>query len=236
MGYHGRLGQPLLDDGPAVRCWSMGTVRAISGERPCFSGPPSGLLESNFKVRKRQRILQSLKLITKDRTALAEAELEYNDNHESLAAYISITMSGNEMQAFFGMSSAVHLIIWTTQPWTMAANKAVAVNPDLWGTSSHCRWVRLRDGIVNDWGSWERVGMGRGCWHMRMCFIWVIYREGRHLQSVLSVLITLNQESDDPNDAISGLSFYHFPLIHDIPTFKTEYRARPDNLKISQIG
>ncbi|KAL1872951.1 isoleucine-tRNA ligase [Diaporthe australafricana] len=71
-------------------------------------------------------------------TALAEAELEYKDNHVSHAAYVTfpVTSSADGEAAFrqllgddfFGQ---LYAVIWTTTPWTLPANKAIAVHDDL---------------------------------------------------------------------------------------------------------
>jgi len=54
------------------------------------------------------------------KTALAEAEIEYHD-HVSPSIYVKMQMK-NEKSIF--------IVIWTTTPWTLPANVAVAVNPD----------------------------------------------------------------------------------------------------------
>lgn len=64
------------------------------------------------------------------RTALAEAELEYHDDHVSLSAMIKLPVDGSfqtETWSFFGASIA----IWTTTPWTLPANMAVAFHRDI---------------------------------------------------------------------------------------------------------
>ena len=63
---------------------------------------------------------------TVEKTALADAEVEYQD-HKSDTIYTSfkVTKSKNEKL----ISSDV--IIWTTTPWTIPANKALAYNPGL---------------------------------------------------------------------------------------------------------
>ncbi|KAL8729910.1 MAG: hypothetical protein Q9181_004846 [Wetmoreana brouardii] len=61
------------------------------------------------------------------RTALAEAELEYRDDHISAAAYVKYPM---ELRVN-GELSKVHALIWTTTPWTLPANQAIAVRSDL---------------------------------------------------------------------------------------------------------
>ncbi|MDD5477123.1 MAG: isoleucine--tRNA ligase [Candidatus Omnitrophica bacterium] len=56
-------------------------------------------------------------------TALAEAEVEYED-HSSPSIYVKFKL--NEHQDFQEDS---FLVIWTTTPWTLLANVAVAVHP-----------------------------------------------------------------------------------------------------------
>ncbi|KAK1985002.1 isoleucyl-tRNA synthetase [Colletotrichum cereale] len=63
------------------------------------------------------------------RTALAEAELEYNENHVSTAAYVRYPIIGGPSLA--GLSGQLYAIIWTTTPWTLPANRAIAVHDDL---------------------------------------------------------------------------------------------------------
>nr|WP_218915370.1 isoleucine--tRNA ligase [Hippea maritima] len=64
------------------------------------------------------------------KTALALAEVEYQDD-ESESIYVRfgfISDLGSEDKRFLG--KAVSAIIWTTTPWTLPANLAVAVNPN----------------------------------------------------------------------------------------------------------
>ncbi|KAM7279806.1 hypothetical protein ACFE04_006940 [Oxalis oulophora] len=68
------------------------------------------------------------------RTALAEAELEYPEGHVSRSIYAIFKMvnashtSSGLLDEFF---PDVCLAIWTTTPWTIPANAAVAVNAKL---------------------------------------------------------------------------------------------------------
>ncbi len=67
-------------------------------------------------------------------TALAEAELEYPEGHTSRSVYAAfpITHAGEaakDILAPFMASLAV--AIWTTTPWTLPGNLAVALNPEL---------------------------------------------------------------------------------------------------------
>ncbi|KAI9726880.1 MAG: isoleucine-tRNA ligase [Chrysothrix sp. TS-e1954] len=66
------------------------------------------------------------------RTALAEAELEYDDEHESLAAFIKFRLV-KLPPALLGLKATepLYALIWTTTPWTLPANKAIAIHSDL---------------------------------------------------------------------------------------------------------
>lgn len=59
-------------------------------------------------------------------TALAEAEIEYAD-HRSPSVYVSFRSVSDHGSVAAGTAVAV----WTTTPWTLPANVAVAVNPEL---------------------------------------------------------------------------------------------------------
>ncbi len=64
------------------------------------------------------------------RTALAEAEVEYHD-HTSHSIYVKFPLDGDPAgldPALAGRS--VSVVIWTTTPWTLPANLAIAVHPD----------------------------------------------------------------------------------------------------------
>ncbi|HIC10154.1 MAG TPA: isoleucine--tRNA ligase [Campylobacterales bacterium] len=61
-----------------------------------------------------------------ERTALAEAEVEYQDK-VSDSIYVAFKLSPkSEEQLGFGGS----IIIWTTTPWTLPANVGIALNPN----------------------------------------------------------------------------------------------------------
>jgi len=60
-------------------------------------------------------------------TALAEAEVEYED-HKTPAIYVKFPLKERlDRDAL----AADYLVIWTTTPWTLPANLAIAVHPDL---------------------------------------------------------------------------------------------------------
>lgn len=58
-------------------------------------------------------------------TALAEAEIEYH-NHKSPSIYVKFPYTPNEKFGTF--DKPVSCVIWTTTPWTLPANLAVALN------------------------------------------------------------------------------------------------------------
>jgi len=61
-----------------------------------------------------------------EKTALAEAEIEYED-HTSTTIYARFPVTHAAHTALEGAS----IIIWTTTPWTMPANRAVAYGDDI---------------------------------------------------------------------------------------------------------
>ncbi|MBN9614854.1 MAG: isoleucine--tRNA ligase [Acidobacteriales bacterium 59-55] len=66
-----------------------------------------------------------------DRTALAEAEVEY-EQHTSPSVYVRYALTSDPAAIDAGLAGEnVFTIIWTTTPWTLPASLAVAFNPDL---------------------------------------------------------------------------------------------------------
>lgn len=63
------------------------------------------------------------------KTALAEAEIEYKDK-KSPSVWVAFTVPAAEA-AKAGLSGHLSVVIWTTTPWTLPANLAVAVHPEL---------------------------------------------------------------------------------------------------------
>ncbi len=63
-------------------------------------------------------------------TALAEAEIEY-DTKKSNSIYVKFPYRGKKEGVFDGYpDKPVYMLIWTTTPWTLPANLAIAINPD----------------------------------------------------------------------------------------------------------
>lgn len=75
---------------------------------------------------------------TQDQTALAEAEVEYED-HTSPSIYVKFPVAGSPASLrsrFSGLTipagvRSISIVIWTTTPWTLPANQAVCLHPDI---------------------------------------------------------------------------------------------------------
>src|SRR5262249_46460247 len=75
------------------------------------------------------RQLKPIHWCISDRTALAEAELEYREESTPSIFVNFECVSG--MPKSWDDGAPWNLMIWTTTPWTLPANVAVAVHPDL---------------------------------------------------------------------------------------------------------
>jgi isoleucyl-tRNA synthetase len=65
----------------------------------------------------------------KDRTALAEAEVEY-ENHASPSIYVRFRLASDPAALDASLAGReVYCLIWTTTPWTIPANLAISFNP-----------------------------------------------------------------------------------------------------------
>ncbi|RJX21205.1 MAG: isoleucine--tRNA ligase [Desulfobulbus sp.] len=63
-------------------------------------------------------------------TALAEAEVEYHD-HTSPSIYVKFPVAGDLGDVIPELAGrSVSVLIWTTTPWTLPANLAIAFHPD----------------------------------------------------------------------------------------------------------
>ncbi|CAA7268378.1 unnamed protein product [Cyclocybe aegerita] len=72
------------------------------------------------------------------RSALAEAELEYKDDHVSHSVYVgfdldvrSLKLSDSVAQEHLNSAPKVQLLVWTTTPWTLTAHMGIAVHRTL---------------------------------------------------------------------------------------------------------
>ena len=74
-----------------------------------------------------------------ERTALAEAEVEYEDK-ESHSIYVAFELS-DEAKAKANISGKAAVVIWTTTPWTLPANTGISLNPNE-------KYVHTTDGYI----------------------------------------------------------------------------------------
>ncbi len=109
---------------------------------------------------------------THSRTALADTELEYRD-HVSRAIYVRFQLVEDKSGAILTQvpqGANVYTIIWTTTPWTIPANLAVAFHPqlDYAIVKSGDNFYVLGDALVKrvmeelDQVGWNVVGKVRG--------------------------------------------------------------------------
>ena len=74
--------------------------------------------------------LRSVYWCIHDQTALAEAEVEY-ENHTSTTVWVKYALKDDPAQIDAALKGKkVYTIIWTTTPWTLPASMAVAFHPD----------------------------------------------------------------------------------------------------------
>ena len=106
-------------------------------ENPYLTMTPdyeAGVLEVFSKLLEKDLVYRDLKPVhwsIENRTALAEAELEYHDR-EDKSVYVLFEIedpSSLPPSLNAGENERVHIVIWTTTPWTLPANLAVAVAP-----------------------------------------------------------------------------------------------------------
>ena len=87
-----------------------------------------------------------------ERTALADAEVEYHD-HVSPTIWVKFPVTeGPDVAAAAPAGGAV--VIWTTTPWTMPGNRAIAYNPDI--AYAAYRVEALEEGLP--FAPWAKVG------------------------------------------------------------------------------
>ncbi|KFF41708.1 MAG: Isoleucyl-tRNA synthetase [Candidatus Atelocyanobacterium thalassa isolate SIO64986] len=101
---------------------------------PEYEAAQIGVFWNMFKKGYIYRGLKPVHWSPSSQTALAEAELEYPEGHVSRSIYTAFPIIHaseeieNILQNFLPSLGAV---IWTTTPWTIPANLAVAVNPNI---------------------------------------------------------------------------------------------------------
>jgi len=123
--------------------------------QPDFEAAQIGVFGEMFKKGYIYRGRKPVHWSPSSKTALAEAELEYPEGHVSKSIYVGFEIHepSDKLKEFHGEGSeALKVAIWTTTPWTMPANLAIAVNPELdYSVVEHEETGRLlvATGLVN---------------------------------------------------------------------------------------
>ena len=85
------------------------------------------LLSQGYVYRRKKPVYWCIHCLT----ALAEAEVEY-ETHKSPSIYVKFLLKEDALSVLPELAGQkVSLVIWTTTPWTLPANLAVALNPEL---------------------------------------------------------------------------------------------------------
>lgn len=90
----------------------------------------TSILDSFAELADKGYVYKGLKPIYwcgKCETALAEAEVEYSDK-KSPSVFVKFKADG-QVSEFIGVKKDVYFVIWTTTPWTLPANLAIALHP-----------------------------------------------------------------------------------------------------------
>lgn len=72
------------------------------------------------------------------KTALAEAEIEYNTNYKASSLHLRLKML--KYPKAIETTGGVYALIWTTTPWSLPSNQLICFHPDL----EYCA-VKLHD-------------------------------------------------------------------------------------------
>jgi isoleucyl-tRNA synthetase len=111
LGVFGDWANPYLTLNPAYEAETLRVFATLVGKNFVYQG------------------LRPVLWSTGCQTALAEAEIEYKEKVDP-AIYVKFPLTPEAAQKFPDLKDA-SLLIWTTTPWTLPANLAVAVAPNL---------------------------------------------------------------------------------------------------------
>ena len=117
MGTFGKFDEPYMTIQPSFEATIVETLADLAEREYLYKG------------------LRSTLWCVYDETALAEAEIEYAD-HVSPAIYVRFAASDAQRADILGRFGAsddgvpLSVVIWTTTPWTLPANVAVALAPE----------------------------------------------------------------------------------------------------------
>lgn len=94
----------------------------------------AGIIEELSKIMRNGYVYKGKKPVywcAHDATALAEAEVEY-ENHVSPSIYVRFKVKDNKGKFPASIEGKnIYFVIWTTTPWTLPANLAITLHPEL---------------------------------------------------------------------------------------------------------
>jgi isoleucyl-tRNA synthetase len=111
LGVFGRWNDPYLTMSPEYEA--------------TIAGAFLGFIEKGYVYRGRKPVYWCIH----DSTALAEAEVEYED-HTSPSIWVKFGVVGGGKADASKIDPDVSAVIWTTTPWTLPHNRALAFHPD----------------------------------------------------------------------------------------------------------
>ncbi|MDP2940196.1 MAG: isoleucine--tRNA ligase [Candidatus Omnitrophota bacterium] len=111
LGVLGEWQKPYLTLSPDYEYWIVRSLLELVNKKLIYRG------------------LKPVNWCSQCETALAEAEVEYED-HTSPSIYVKFKVKNPEEIASLPKNKNFNLVIWTTTPWTLIANVAVAIQPD----------------------------------------------------------------------------------------------------------
>src|SRR5580692_3989930 len=105
------------------------------------NGYESSIVETFYDFFEKKFVYKGLRPVywcIHDKTALAEAEVEY-EQHSSPSVYVRYELASDPETVHRSLTGKqVYTIIWTTTPWTLPASQAVAFNPQLEYVAIEC--------------------------------------------------------------------------------------------------
>ena len=104
--------------------WNDPYLTMNHGYEAIVAGALLDFMEKGFVYRGRKPVYWCLH----DMTALAEAEVEYED-HTSPSVWVKFELANGGKHALAELDD-VSAVIWTTTPWTLPHNRALAFHPD----------------------------------------------------------------------------------------------------------
>ena len=110
LGVFGEWDHPYLTLDPSYEYWILKSLADLNSQGYLYRG------------------LKPVNWCASCETALAEAEVEY-ENHVSPSVYVKFKVENPEALKHDFKGKKISLLVWTTTPWTLLANVAVAVHP-----------------------------------------------------------------------------------------------------------